>query len=113
MSSKDFDGDGHKLYPSPTAGSGRLRPNSARTGRGQGRGSSKKMVHCRQCGFLVDTSRTSRGGSYSGDGGLGAVAKTTTTGTTLAGASISDTYGEQVIASGSGCPHCGSKNFAS
>ena len=111
MGNPEFEGDGRKVYPSRTAGSGRLRSNSARTGRGQGRGSPKKMVKCRQCGFLVDASKTARGGTYSGDGGLGTVVVTTTTGTTLAGASMSETYGDKSVPAGAGCPLCGSKNF--
>ena len=106
-----FDGEGQSFSPTPTAGTGRIRRNSARTGRGQGRGSSRKMVPCAQCGFLVDGSKTARGGTYSGDGGLGAVTKTTTTGTTLAGASLGDTYGDRSVPAGAGCPHCGSMHW--
>lgn len=108
----EYQGDGQRLYPSSTAGDGRIRRNSARTGRGQGRGSSRRMVECRQCGFLCDASKVARGGgTYSGDGGLGPITKTTTTGTTLAGASLSETHGDRSVPAGSGCPMCGSKNW--
>ena len=110
-----------RLYPSPTAGDGRLRANSARSGAGQGKGSSHKYVSCKQCGFTVDKSVTDHsGGTLSGDSGYGPVTKTAGDAVTDL---ISDTFtdgtqtkypgtGEQTVKKGAGCPMCGSKNFS-
>jgi len=100
-------------FPTPTAGSGLVRKNSARDGRGQGRGSSKRIGGCRQCGFknnfrAIDTS----GGDLTGNGSRGAVTKATATGTLLNGNTFSDTYGDAVNRRGAGCACCGSKNSA-
>lgn len=106
------DGDGFsKMFPTKTARDGRVRPNSKRDGRGQGRGSSKKFVHCRVCGHVFDRNITDHsGGVYSGDGGLTPVVVTTATVTTLAGASANDdSFGVQSVSSGAGCPECGTK----
>lgn len=111
---KDSDSDlGTPMFPSPTRGSGRVRPNSRRDGSGQGRGSSKRMVPCQQCGFLNDIRKIdTRGGSgeENGNGGYGPVTATTETGTLLNGSTFSETYGVQSVRKGAGCAFCGSKN---
>ena len=102
-----------QAFPTGTARRGLVRPNSARDGSGQGRGSSKRIAHCKQCGFPNDLKRISTaGGDLSGDGARGAITKTTETGTTLAGASISDTQGNAALRKGAGCALCHSKNSA-
>jgi len=107
-------------YPSPTAHDGRFRANSARSGKGQGRGSPHRFVECKQCGFTVDKTVTdSSGGTESGNGGYGKVTKTAGTGVTNVDSDLytdgtSTKYpgvGEQTAKKGSGCPMCGSKNF--
>lgn len=115
----DGAGDGAApLFPSSTARDGRIRPNSARTGAGQGRGSSRRMAHCAQCGFVFDSNKVDvSGGRLIGDaaeplGGLGAVT-TRQTSYTIGGVSFTDTYADVVtVESGAGCPCCGSKNGA-
>jgi len=102
------------IFPTPTAGNGRIRLNSARDGSGQGRGSSKRIGRCKQCGFLndfraIDTS----GGDHSGDGARGVITKTDTTATTLNGSSIVEKYGDAAFRKGAGCAVCLSKNSAS
>lgn len=111
---KDVDSElGAPMFPTSTRGSGRVRANSRRDGSGQGRGSSKRMVPCQQCGFVnniraIDT----RGGSgeENGNGGYGPVTKTTETGTLLNGSTFSETFGTQSVNKGAGCAFCGSKN---
>ena len=89
-----------QMFPSSTAGTGRIRANSARTGKGQGKGSAKRMVKCRFCGFLVDSAKVDHsGGTESGNSGYGAVTK------------YADGHGEQTVAKNAGCPFCGSKNY--
>jgi len=109
-----------KWYPSPTAGDGKVRPNSARTGKGQGKGSTHKYVSCKFCGFQVDMSTTDHsGGTRDGHGGYGKVTKTAGTAVTNI---THDAYtdgtsteypgvGIQVVKKNSGCPMCGSKNY--
>lgn len=105
---------GARIFPSPTAGNGLVRKNSRRDGSGQGRGSPKRRAPCKQCGFLNDLrSINIGGGNISGDGGLSGVTKSTETGTTLAGATITHDIGTQVVNKGSGCAFCGSQNSAS
>lgn len=102
---------GKPLFPTRTAGTGRVRANSARDGRGQGRGSSKRIAPCRQCGFPNDIRKIDvSGGDLTGNGGRGAITQTTTTGTLLNGQSISESYGDAVNRRGAGCASCGSKN---
>lgn len=86
-------------FPSPSARDGKVRPNSARDARGQGRGKSARMVHCKQCGFVFNMTNTNHsGGTLEGNGGYGPVTK------------YSDGHGEQTVAKGAGCPLCGTKN---
>lgn len=112
-----LDGKGlpeKSMFPTRTAGSGRVRPNSARTGAGQGKGSNKLMVSCRQCGFIFDKKKvTQSGGDLQGKDGYGAV--TITAGNTVydaqeSGTAISATggTGEQTVKRG--CPFCGTLN---
>ena len=102
---------GRDIYPTRTAGNGRVRRNSARDGSGQGRGGSKRIANCMQCGFPNDVRRIdTSGGDLSGDGARGAITKTTVTGTTLAGASISDVQNDAATRKGAGCAFCHSKN---
>ena len=107
-------------FPSPTARSGKVRRNSARDARGQGRGNPDRMVHCSQCGFVFDKKRVdTSGGTRSGNAGYGPVTKTVGDAVTdIAGDSYVDDgtvtrykgVGEQTVKKGSGCPMCGSKN---
>lgn len=104
---------GKRLFPTRTARQGFVRSNSANDGSGQGRGSSKRIALCKQCGFPNDIKRIDiSGGDLSGNGARGAITKTTATGTTLAGASISETYGTAALRKGAGCALCHSKNSA-
>jgi len=109
------------LYPSPTSGDGKVRPNSARSGKGQGKGAATRFVTCRNCGFTVDSKTTDKsGGTQDGNGGYSEVTKTAGDGVTDL---VSDSYvdggtttrypgtGEQTVKKGAGCPLCGSKNF--
>lgn len=103
-----------RTFPTRTAGNGRVRDNSARSGEGQGRGSPKKFAHCKQCGFVNDTKRIdTSGGSDSGDGAVKSITKTTDTVTLLSGQTTTDTYGSANYAKGGGCACCGSKNSRS
>ncbi len=87
--------------PSSTARDGKVRPNSARDASGQGKGSPKEMVHCKQCGFVFDKNKVVHtGGNQEGNGGYGPVTK------------YSDGHGEQVVNKNAGCPLCGTKNGA-
>ena len=88
-----------KMYPSHTAGSGRARPNSLKTGEGHGKKSPKLIYNCAQCGHPVDINRTDHsGGTLTGNGGLGPI-------------TVTDGVGESSVRKGAGCPLCGSKNF--
>jgi len=109
---RDADTDGfQKMFPTSTKRSGLIRPNSARVGRGQGRDSSHRFVHCQICGYVFDKNRVDHaGGDLSGNGGLGAVTKTVKSGTLLNGTEFTETVGEQTVQAGGGCPHCGTKN---
>jgi len=100
------------LWPSPSKGTGRTRPNSANTGNGQGYGSGKRRAKCRQCGFVNDKNAVAHdGGDYSGDGGMGDVTKKTESVTLLNGDTTTTTYGSQAQNKGGGCAHCGSRNW--
>lgn len=99
-----------KMFPSATGRDGRVRRNSARTGRGQGRGTTKRMVRCKQCGFLFDANRTAHDGqSQDGEGGLGNLTKYSDS-YTVSGVSRTDTYASQTARKGAGCPLCGTRN---
>ena len=94
------------MFPTATAGSGQLRSNNQRVPRNPAINvdSPRRKVPCLQCGFLCDLSRqVASGGDLGGDGAF-------------AGATIELTdagySGEGNHQAGSGCPHCGSKNFA-
>lgn len=103
-----------RTFPTRTAGDGKVRQNSARSGEGQGRGSSKKFAHCKQCGYANDVNRIdTSGGSDTGDGAVKSITKTTATGTLLGGQTTTDTYGSANYAKGGGCACCGSKNSKS
>lgn len=99
------------MFPTRTAGSGRVRANSARSGRGQGRGSSKLMAKCQQCGMPNNIRAiVTSGGDLSGDGARGAITKTSTTGTLLNGQTFTETYGDAAARKGGGCACCHSRN---
>lgn len=102
------------LFPSSTGRDGRVRPNSAKTGNGQGRGSPRRMIHCKQCGYVFDRNKTDvSGGSENGDGGLEDV-QTTSVSYTVGGETHTDVFANvRGVGEGSGCPQCGSKNGAS
>ena len=93
------------IFPSPTAGDGRMRPNNARPGKEQpdARPSPRRKVRCKNCGFLADLSRHSNdGGSLEGSGAGGIMTPHDSDSTVL----------EQQYRVGAGCPLCHSKNFA-
>ena len=106
---------GQSLFPTKTAGSGRIRPNSARTGKGQGRASTRRMYHCKQCGFIFDSAHVSTDtGTYEGNGAAGGIAVQTVQGSTLSGSDkIVDTFGSVAYNKNAGCPFCLSKNIRS
>ena len=107
-------GDGFSpLFPSPTARDGNVRRNSAQRGSGQGRGSSKRMIHCKQCGYVFDSNKVdTSGGAQDGDGGLEDVSTASAT-YTVSGVSHTETYPNvRQVSEGAGCCVCGSKNGA-
>lgn len=104
---------GKKLFPSPTAGDGRIRANSKNDGSGQGKGSAKRFGKCKHCGFVNNFKAIAiGGGSESGKMGYGAVTKATGTGTLLNGSTFTEATGDQTVKKGAGCALCGSKNSA-
>lgn len=112
MGSEKSDGFS-PMFPSPTAGDGRVRRNSARTGAGQGAGGTKAMTRCKQCGFPFDANAVDTGGgSQKGDGGLGGVTKTDNSATLDDGTALTAEYGDRTVSKGAGCPHCGTKHGA-
>lgn len=97
----------HAMFPTPTKGSGLVRSNNLNNPRNPSITveSPRRKLSCRQCGFLCDLSRQSpSGGDLGGDGAFSGV---TVDDDTSAGYS-----GEGNLQVGSGCPLCGSKNFA-
>ena len=100
-----------QLFPSATAGSGRVVPNNSRDGRGQGRASAKRKAHCRHCGFPNDIKKiATNSGTMSGDGARGTITKYSETGTLLGGGTFTDTYGDAALRKGAGCAFCHSPN---
>ena len=94
------------MFPTPTAGDGRVRQNNLRKPTKQPKAihSERMKMSCRQCGFICDLSRQApSGGDLGGDGAFASISITSTS----AGYS-----GEGQLSSGSGCPLCGSKNFS-
>ncbi len=88
-----------QMFPSSTGRDGRIRANSARTGKGQGLGSAKLMYKCQWCGAVNNANTVdSSGGTLDGSMGYGPVTK------------YSDGHGEQSVQKNSGCWLCGSKN---
>lgn len=105
--------DFEALWPSESRGDGSIKANNRETGAAQGRGSLKRKVSCKQCGYLFDTSVSLHdGGSMDGNGGGGTITKTSTTYTNSAGVSVSFDYGDQAFNPGGGCPLCFSRNGA-
>ena len=105
------DGFFKPMFPSSSRGDGLVRANSAKTGKGQGKGGTHQRGHCKQCRAVndfkaIDTS----GGSNNGNGARGTVTKTTATGTLLGGGSCTETYGAAALKKGGGCWLCHSKN---
>src|SRR3990167_11042607 len=99
------------LFPTRTAGNGLVRANSANDGGGQGRASSRRRGHCKQCGFVNDFKRIdTSGGDLTGNGSRGPITKSSTSGTLLNGNTFTDTYGDATNRRGAGCACCGSKN---
>jgi len=96
-----------ELHPGPNAGDGLVVANNRRTGAGQGRGSLKRKVRCKQCGFFVDLNRKdASGGNENGDDFT--IAKSAPSGTTSRGDTISDVVGDSD--NKGGCGNCGSRN---
>ncbi len=111
------------LFPSPSAGDGKVRPNSARSGKGQGKGAATRYVTCKHCGFTVDSNTVDHsGGTQDGNMGYSEVTKTADDAVGVTDL-VSDSYvdggtitrfpgeGYQSVKKGAGCPLCGSKNF--
>lgn len=94
------------VFPTATAGRGELRANNRLAPRNPSLtiDSPRRKMSCRQCGFLCDLSRQApSGGDLGGDGAFAG----STIELTDAGYS-----GEGNLQAGSGCPMCGTKNFA-
>ena len=101
------------VWPSETAGRGRIVSNNRSTGAGQGKPSFKRKVHCRQCGFPADLNRDDNsGGSEDGNGGVGAITYTTSTITDRYGNTYTVASRDSAMRKGGGCPFCGSKNYS-
>lgn len=102
-----------EVFPTETKGDGRVVENNLKTGGEQGRGSSKRKVKCKQCGFPFDVSKNdTSGGSSQGDGAGGVITSTTKTVTLENGDTFTEYYGDQAYKKGGGCPLCFSKNGA-
>lgn len=90
------------MFPSETAGDGRIRRQYLRDRDGQGNGLKLRRVACKNCGFpgcdLVRHDHS--GGSLDGSGAGGAITQQGS------GADANQAYN-----SGGGCPLCYSKNF--
>ena len=90
------------LFPTETAGTGKVLPQYLKLSDGQGNGLKLRRVSCRQCGFpgcdLVK--HDSSGGSLSGNGAMGTIIQ-----------QGSGADGNQAYNRGGGCPLCGSKNY--
>lgn len=56
MKNQNLTGNRGKNW-SPLKGSGKVRPNSAKDGSGQGVGSPKRIIECRVCRFPYDKTR--------------------------------------------------------
>ena len=109
------------LYPSPSAGDGKVIHSFKRSGKSQGKGSPKKMVQCSQCGFVFDkTTVDCSGGTQDGNGGYSEVTKTADDAVGVTDL-VSDTFtdgtitrypgvGNQEVRKNAGCPLCGTKN---
>lgn len=97
------------MFPTETAGLGRIAGNNLLTGAGQGKSSAKRKVSCLQCGFMADLARRVNDGGEA-EGRDFAIAKSAPSGTTPRGDTISDVVGES--SGKKGCPNCGSKNFS-
>lgn len=83
------------VYPTETAGDGKIRSNNIHTGGQQGKISGIYKARCQICGFPLDVSKNdTSGGSLDGDGAGGAV----------------DANGDQAYRHGAGCPLCFSKH---
>lgn len=95
------------MFPTPTAGNGRVVASNRRNGAAQGRPSPNKRVSCGACGFAGTdlTKHGNTGGDYNGDGAGGTVTKT-------AANSDGGPHGDQAYRRGAGCPLCFSPNYA-
>lgn len=103
------------VFPTETAGDGKIVPNNIRTGESQPsserRPAPKKKVRCKVCGFLFDLNKIDvSGGDMSGDGAGGEITVTEESGTMLNGDTITEYAPEQAYKKGAGCPFCFSKN---
>lgn len=100
------------LWPSETAGDGKIIGNSLRTGGGQGKASMLRKAKCQQCGFPVDLAANdhSGGAESTTTGAGGAITTATYTSTYANGTTHVEKAGTQVYNKGAGCPLCFSKN---
>ena len=96
------------VWPSETAGDGKIRRQYLKLEDGQGGGLKLRRVSCRNCGFPgADLVRHDHsGGSLDGNGAGGAISlQSNGDGTQQEG------DGNQTYSVGGGCPLCFSKNF--
>ena len=105
---------GTPVWPTPSAGNGKIRPNSLRTGKGQGQSSTRRMCKCKQCGYVFDSARTSTDtGTFEGNGAAGKITTSQPSGKTLSGDTVLDNVGDTSYNRGAGCPFCLAKNIRS
>lgn len=96
------------VFPTETAGDGRIRRQYLKQSDGQGGGRKRRRVSCRNCGFPgCDLDRHDHsGGSLDGSGAGGTVTLQSNGDGDQQGAD-----GNQEYRFGGGCPMCFSKNF--
>jgi hypothetical protein len=96
---------GIPLHPTPSAGDGKVIEQSHHIPRTD---KLDKMIECAQCGFIVDLSKRSTGGSM-GAIPEGSATPLSSTFTPTGGVAETDTYADPVDTN-SGCPFCNSMN---
>lgn len=101
------------LWPSGTAGDGRVGPNNRNPGGAQGKPSTKLKAKCQQCGFPSDLNKDDNsGGSLDGNGAIGPSSATIESWTDQGGATVTESNRSATTKHGGGCKFCGSKNWA-
>jgi hypothetical protein len=101
-----------ELWPTQSAGDGKVVKNNIRDGGGQGKASILRKAKCQQCGFPIDLAQNDHsGGSESVfTGAAGAVTTSTVSSKLASGTVYLENVGTQVYNKGAGCPLCFSKN---